>query len=528
MKRYVSIWLPHWPIGRLYRQNGRRASPDKPADISRSQPLVLVAKARGGFRVMAANHAAQHAGVMVDQLLADARVLCPILKVYDYDPGADEADLNRLAHWCIRYSPWVTSDPPDGIVIDITGSAHLFGGEDALARNISRRLRKFGFRSRIGIAKTIGAAWAVSRFGGGEWNIVGDEETAAALSSLPIVALRIGHDVSDRLEQVGLKTIGALIGRPRAPLVARYGVNIVKRLDQALGHVAENLSPVAELPNYRAYQQFPEPISLLEQVGACLADLTSPLADMLKKASLGARRFELSLYRVDGDVKSLSVRRSALCNEPSHIERLFQEKLEKLNESYDVGFGIEQIVLNAYDTEIMIAEQPSLDRTRAEGSEAQFNMLIDRYGNRLGFENIGRFLPNESHIPERSERLVPVTAMPAETKNWAEFLHRLQGGSYLGRPIALLPHPEPISAIAEVPDGPPIRFEWRRVIHRVTRAEGPERIAPEWWGRFQMQAEPTRDYFRIEDNEGYRFWLFRQGLYERQENPHWFMHGLFA
>ena len=527
MKRYVSIWLPDWPIERIFRRAGRRARSDKPAEISPGRPFALVATAQGGVRIMAPNDAAKRAGVMTDQLLADARALCPILNVADHDPAGDQADLQRLARWCIRYSPWVASDAPEGILMDVSGCAHLFGGEEALARDVSVRLKKFGFRSRIGIAKTIGAAWAVSRYGAGERIVVNDAETAAVLSPLPMIALRIGHDMSDRLEQVGLKTIGALIGKPRAPFAARYGVDLIKRLDQALGHMAESLSPVAEPPDYRTYRKFPEPILLLEQVQNGLVDLAGPLADMLKNASSGARRFDLSLYRVDGDVKSLGIRTSTLCNEPGHMVRLFQEKLEKLDESYDSGFGIEQVVLNAFETETMSVEQLGLDRKRPGGTKAQFHILLDRYGNRLGFENIGLFLPNESHIPERSERLVPVTATPGETEDWAAFLRRLQGGGHLGRPIALLPRPEPIIAIAEVPDGPPIRFEWRRVAHRVIRAEGPERIAPEWWGRFPREAAPTRDYFRIEDKDGYRFWLYRQGLYERRETPSWFMHGLF-
>jgi protein ImuB len=305
MKRYVSIWLPDWPIERISRRAGQRPRSDKPAEISPRRPFALVAKAQGGVRIMAPNDAAKRAGVMTDQLLADARALCPILNVADHDPAGDQADLHRLARWCIRYSPWVASDAPEGILMDVSGCAHLFGGEEALARDVSVRLKKFGFRSRIGIAKTIGAAWAVSRYGDSERIIVNDAETAAVLSPLPIVALRLGHDMSDRLEQVGLKTIGALIGRPRAPFAARYGVDLIKRLDQALGHMAESLSPVAEPPDYRTYRKFPEPILLLEQVQDCLVDLAGPLADMLKSASSGARCFDLSLYRVDGDVNAL-------------------------------------------------------------------------------------------------------------------------------------------------------------------------------------------------------------------------------
>ncbi len=480
----------------------------------------------GGARIMAVDKEAARAGVMVNQTLADARALCPLLKVEDYDPAGDLRDLEKLARWCIRYSPWVAADAADGIVIDITGASHLMGGEDKLADDLRRRLAGFGLQARIGIAKTIGAAWAVSHFGAGPVTIIENDETASALAGLPMAALRVWSDIVDRLGRVGLKHIGALIGKPRAPLAARYGEELILRLDQALGHRDESLPMITPPPDYRTSRAFPEPLLLREQIHGCLVDLAEPMARLLTEKGYGARRFSLALYRVDGDVRTLTVRTSTLTRRADVMVRLIGEKLTAVSDDYDPGCGFELIVLNAYGTEIATARQQQLDhhsRTKGPGAgeRSAFDMLIDRYGNRLGFENIGRFVPYESHIPERSERLISVTDTPPGPPEWP------QQGFYAGRPFALLPRPEPITAIAEVPDGAPILFDWRRVSHRVVRAEGPERIAPEWWGRLAREVEPTRDYFRIEDMDGYRFWIFRHGLYERLEKPSWYMHGLF-
>ena len=489
---------------------------------------------------MAVNEEAIRAGVMVDQTLADARAICPILRVQDNDPAGDLADLEKLCQWCVRYSPRVAISPPDSIVIDITGASHLMGGEDKLTGDLSRRLSDFGLRPRIAIANTIGAAWAVSHFGDNPVTIVNGAETATALAPLPIAALRVWTETCDRLGQVGLKTIDALIGKPRAPLAARYGTDLIERLDQALGHREEALSPITPLPDYRTSRAFPEPLMLLDQIQASLTDLADPLARLLDGKGVGARRFSLSLDRVDGVVTNLTVRTSGLTRQAAvqdHVfadrqaavmVRLLGEKLRSLKDDYDPGCGFELIVLNAHDTEAVTARQRELVRhAHGAGDRAPFDMLIDRYGNRLGFENVGRFVACQSHIPERSQRLVPVTEPPPGPADWPDFVRLLRQQRASDRPITLLPRPEAITAIAEVPDGAPVSFDWRRVTHRVTKAEGPERVAPEWWGHRAGDVEPTRDYFRIEDLYGYRFWIFRQGLYERQETPVWYMHGLF-
>lgn len=527
MRRYASIWLPDWPIAQANRRR-QKAAPCKLSDEELAHPFALVTPAQGGIRIVAVNQAARQAGIRHNHLLADARTLCPDLHVTDHDPDADNADLAQLALWCLRFTPLTAPDLPDGLLLDITGCAHLFGGEQGLKDEIENRLKRLGLRAHICFADTIGAAFAISRCGRQQHACVHLEETRKALSPLPMKALRIEPETERRLAQVGLTRIGDILDKPRAPLAARYGEGLVKRLDQALGQRGESFSPLAEPPDYRIHQSFPEPILILEQVQACLPPLVTPLMQTLQQDGLGARRFDLHLAEVDGAVKTLSVRTGALCQDREHLIRLLSERLDKLCETFETGFGIEQLTLCLFDTEPVQAHQRTLMSGRKGTAETEFQALLDRYGNRLGFDNIGRFIPIESHIPERSERLAPVTAKRKQDMLWPVFTRQVQGGDHLGRPILLLPTPEPIEAMAEVPDGPPLQFQWRRVSHRILKAEGPERIAPEWWGRSAANAEPTRDYYRIEDGEGRRFWVFRQGLYERDETPRWFMHGFFA
>ena len=513
---------------RLYRKAQRGSATDILADLKPEIPFPLSTSAQGGSRTVAMNAAAQKAGVKKDQLLTNAKTLCPTLKVFEHNPKDDQEELDKLTLWTIRYSPWVTADPPDGIMIDISGCAHLLGGEEALINDIYNRFSRFGFKAQISIADTIGAAWAMSHFGDNRLKIIKHGETKTALKSLPISALKIDQKTTERLMKVGLKTIGSLSDKPRAPLAARYGESLTSRLDQIMGKKPESLSPIVEPPDYRTHKKFAEPVLMLEQIECSFHELATSMANILEEAGLGARQFVLFLHRVDGDVKYLEVRTSTLTCDADHMTRLMEEKLSNLSEDYDTGFGIEQIILGAYHTETINHQQISLNGKKESGSEAEFRALIDRYGNRLGFDNVGKFLPLESYIPERSERLVSVSEKIEKSKNWQTFLSDLQGGNHLGRPILLLPRPEPITAIAEVPDGPPVHFEWRRLKYRIIRAEGPERLAPEWWQEAREACEPTRDYFRVEDTDGGRFWLFRQGLYERKETPTWFMHGFFA
>ncbi len=495
--------------------------------------------------------------------LADAQAYCPGLAVCAADPAGDAAALRRLAEWCGRWSPWTTQDGDDGILLDITGCAHLLGGsrrssaspdavsgssaaaggEARLIAEIAGRLGRQGVTCRAAIADTAGAAWAMARFGQGKTAIIAPGEARQALADLPVAALRLpGSSVAD-LERLGLERVGDLYRMARAALAQRFGDVLARRLDHALGAAAEPLSPLHAAPARRSRLTFAEPIATPEDLARALALLIEELCRGLAAEGVGARRLELACYRVaslhdGGVVERAAIGTARASRDPRHLTRLFAEKIATL----DPGLGIEDMVLTAPLAERLAAAQLSLARLkpsplgrgqgegvlplgrisqpdrvqpsprpspggrggaeRGSGEElVDLATLADRLGNRLGFANLRRLAPRASHLPERAVAILKVEAM------------------------------------APVPDDPPILFRWRRLQHRVRRADGPERIAAEWWRNPDPaslgDAGDIRDYYRVEDEDGRRFWLFRAGLYRPAQNPHgrptsWFIHGVFA
>ncbi len=504
------------------------------------------------MRVAAANRAAAVTGGIVPGLaLADARTRLPDLRVVAAAPEDDRRALAALADGCGRYTPWTALDSGGlgaalgadyGLWLDITGCAHLFGGEAALLEALLRRLAGFGFAARAAVAETPGAAWAMARYGGGTGCIVVPPGGGrAALAALPPAALRLTAAEVEGLERLGLRRIEALYDLPRGALTKRFDARLVRRLDQALGHLAEPISPRRAVAPYLARLAFAEPIGGAEAIAAASRRLLGALEGQLARAGRGARRLELSLYRVDGTVVRAEVGTSAPVREPDHLMGLLGEKLDGL----DAGFGVELITLAAPVSERLAAAQLDLDGVaRAQGAQgaqrapagqgaaggagaggagaddtAELGRLVDRLGNRFGLRNVLRFAPRQSHVPERAA--VPVEALaPPAPWSWP---------TGKARPLRLLPRPEAIEAVAMVPDDPPMMFRWRRVLHRVAKADGPERIAAEWWRRAQAGREDAvRDYYRVEDEQGRRFWLYRDGLYRPGASPHWYLHGLFG
>lgn len=470
--------------------------------------------------------------------LADARALCPGLTVAPAEPDGDAAALRRLALWCGRFSPWTAVDAPDGIALDITGCAHLFGGEAAMLAGIAGRLAGFGLSVRLAAAPILGAAWAVARHGPGATTIVADNTVAAVLAPLPLAALRLDEATVEAMARVGLKRIGDVLGKPAAPLTARFGPRLVGRLDQALGRQAETVHGLLPPPRHQARRVFADPIVLTADVERTVAGLADDLAARLADAGVGARRLELRLYRVDGRVRATTVRTGTLCREAAHMARLFRERLDASAADgageLDAGFGFDLAVLAARAVEPVVARQDGLgtapDGPR-DGPSDDIARLLDRFGNRFGFDRVVRYVPQASAVPERAVRAAPVLEAIRQpdwpAQDWPAHLRAVQGGGQLGRPLLLILPPDPVTTLAEVPDGPPVQFEWRRLTHRVARADGPERLAPEWWRPGDGRC--TRDYFRVEDTEGRRFWLFREGLYDRPGDvPRWFLHGVFA
>lgn len=498
-KRYVSVWLPHWPTERRRRAQGK---PDQ-------TPFALVAPGNGGVRVVAVDAFAASEGLHPGMPLADARALLPGLKVAEADPASDARALGMLADWCTRYTPWTATDGNDGLVLDITGCAHLLGGEPELLADLVKRLRHTSLTARIAIADTPSAAWACSRHG--KETIVPPEQSRNVVAALPVAALRLLPEAVERLRGLGLRTIGDILPLPRAPLARRVGMAILERLDRVLGREEEPISPRGATTEWRTRIAFAEPIGRAEDIECATMRLLEELCRRLGRDGRGIRRLELAVYRVDGSTQRLGIGTGKASRDAQHLFRLFTEKLKEA----DPGYGVETMIVTAAETDCLRADQLDLSESK-NTVDADLNRLIDRLQNRLGRNSLVRIAPFDSHIPERAVTVLPAMAPPNDGDWLAE----------QPRPIRLLPCPEPIEAVAPVPDEPPVRFAWRNIGHRVIEAEGPERIEPEWWRA--KEGARFRDYYRIEDEAGRRFWVFRDGPYESDRTPRWYMHGLFA
>ena len=480
------------------------------------------------MRIEAVNRAAEGTGVRPGMPLAAASAICPDLKIDPADPRADRAALERLADWCGRYAPWTAADNDGngpgaaGLWLDATGSAHLQGGEAELLADVVRRLASFGFAARAAIADTPGAAWAVARFatGAGSFVVVPAGQTLSTLVALPVAGLRLPLLAVEGLSRMGLRRIGDLVGLPRGPLAARFGAILLTRLDQSLGRIDEPISPRFPPPPLHVRLAFAEPIGRREDIAAGLERLLVQMTASLEKSAQGARRLSFTLYRVDGSLVCVEIGTSRPSRDAGHLARLFREKFDGL----DPGFGIEAMTVAALTLDPLTATQADLETPTAP--EADLARLLDRLGNRLGETRIVRLVPTASHLPERASRAVAAaTAAPIRAAPMA-------GPKPDTRPIRLLSWPEPIDVIAALPDEPPVAFRWRGAAHRIAHAEGPERIGPEWWleepTALASEADRARDYFRLADESGGRFWVFRNGLYRSGAVPRWYLHGVFA
>ena len=520
-RRYLSVWLRRLTTDRIMR-----ASPDL-ADA----PLVVTTEVKNALRLTAMNDAAARLGLKPDMALADARTMYPGLMARDADLQADRRLLEAIADWCDRYTPLVGLDVPDGLVLDITGCTHLFGGEVALCRDIVTRLARQGLRARTAVADTVGCAWAVARYGQKSIAVcvVASEETRAVLLPLPLAALRIAPKIDAQLAEVGLKSIADVIERPRAPLAARFGQNFLRRLDQAVGREDEPITPRMPLPSVIAERRFADPIALEADVLGTIEQLAREMSGALERRGEGARLLQVALFRTDGKVHRMEIGTAAPVRESERVRRLFAERLATLGDACDPGFGFDMVRLSALVTE---RQDPTQTGLAAPDHAAELSHLIDRFGARFGLRRIVRLMPHDSHIPEFAVTAIPAHAVKA-VGNTALALRAEpcmqtdQETLAPIRPIRLLQRPEPIEATAEVPDGPPVQFTWRRVNYLVAHAEGPERIAMEWWRDSQGRAL-TRDYFRVESRVGVRVWLYREGFFQDATPPRWYLHGLFA
>jgi protein ImuB len=491
MRRIASIWLPHLAIEHWAK------SSDSPPE----EPVVLTVEGTHGLIIHAVTRAAAERGARPGARLTDARALDPSLAAIPADPAGDAALLQKLARWAGRWSPLVEVDGCDALRLDVTGVAHLFGGEKGLVRDVERRFAQLGLTTRVAIAPTAAAAAAQARFG------------PAPLEKLHVAALRLNADTVRMLERLGLKTVGALLDMPRLALARRFkDDDVVGALDRMFGKTAEPLTAAPADPPPRAALRLEEPATHPEAAAQALERLIPGLVRQLEERYLGARRLSLTGFRVDGSVATASVATAIASREPKHLQRLLADKTTALNPE----FGFDAFALTAEWTEDLGAAQDSL--VEEPSGTGELARLVDRLTVKLGPKRVLRPHRQESHLPEQASGWVAAVSSSLPQS----------GGEGLKRPQRLLDRPEAIDVIYATPEGMPRRFVWRRAVHDIARAEGPERIAPEWWR--QPSSARLRDYYKVEDGEGRRYWIFREGLIGdgRGGAPAWFIHGLFS
>ena len=450
----------------------------------------------------------------------------PFLVAVEAKPAEEARLLERLCDWCSRYTPLAALDCADGLMLDISGVAHLFGGEAALVADCLTRLAAQGITVLAGVAGNPRAASALARFSRQKIapEILSDKAFAKLFHDLPLAALGLDDKTVSDMARAGLRRIGDIALRPRAPITARFGPVPMAGLDALKGLERASIAPRFAAPDFCAERRFASPVQTLEAIEATLRRLADDLVVLLERQAKGARRIELSLYRVDGDVRRIRVGASRPLNEARAIARLFAERLASpQEEAIDAGFGVDLMRLSCLVAEPLAPSQVELERAHEAERARALADLIDRLSARLGARAVTRRTLIEAHLPEQAEAAQPATL--GEARMRGEGISTFTGGAP-GRPLRLFVRPEPIEAVAEVPDGPPLRFRWRRVLHDVAAIEGPERIAAPWWRR---PGAPTRDYFRAEDSRGRRFWLYREGLWGRETpRARWFVHGVFG
>nr|WP_089900268.1 DNA polymerase Y family protein [Loktanella fryxellensis] len=487
------------------------ARQDAPPD---DLPVVLATDGPHGPVVSATNRAGRMAGVRCGLRVVDMRALCPGLHVVPADPDGDRAVLDRLVLWARRWCPWTAPDGPDGIVMDATGSDHLWGGPAEMLRAIEGSLGALGFASRPAMAPTRGAAWALARHGA--VRAVAMPDTLATLTApLPVQALRLDPATVLLLQRLGLGTIGDIVAVPRGSLARRFAdappmQHPLARLDQLQGRLPEPVNATYDPPRFAVQARLAEPV---QDPTPLLPDLCAALCQALADAGHGARRLTLTVYRTDAEVSTVTAATARASRDPDHLRRLFDDRLTRI----DPGFGFELVTLAAATSEPMTIGQTRLDGGTEGG--AVLAQMVDRLSARLGPQAIRTPARRPSHIPERSLGwALALSQAPRGTIPW----------TWMDRPLRLYDMPEEIFVLYALPEGPPAQFRWRRVTCRIARFAGPERIAPEWWS--DRPGTRLRDYYRIEDDVCRRLWIYRDGVYgdDHRDPPRWFVHGIYG
>lgn len=496
-RRILALWFPRLPTDRLHRRWWHRAVPSDGA------PLVIVAKIDNAMRLTAVDRKAAPLGLRAGQALASARAMVPAVKVMAANEPADLKLLEAIADWCDGFTPFVALDPPHGLLLDITGASHLFDGEQAMLDRLRRDLKRQGFAVTGAVAGGAMAARALAHYRDG--TVVPQGGDSESVASLPIEALELDSVITHAFRRAGLKSIGQAAARSRAELTSRFGAGLVAAFDTALGRAEAPISPRLPLPDYRAERRFAEPVVTEDIMLATVKLLAGRLSKILEERGEGARVLQAVFFRADGAIRRIVVETGAPSRDPAIIERLFREKMDALTDPLDPGFGFDLIRLESLRAEACRESAISLDSDAQAQEEIRF--LVDRLAARFGSHRVLSFRPNDAHVPENAFTAVPAQYAESSTLPWKTMR---QKGEAPRRPLRFF-SPEPVSVLGD-------RFRWRNVLHVVRRMEGPERIAMPWW----RTPAPPRDYFRVEDEEGRRFWLYREGP------TRWFLQGLFA
>ena len=533
----IHAWFPHLAAERV-RRPARHAASGAVADPPSGAPLVLTSACHGADLVDSVCRLAARHGLRPGMRLADARALRPDLVSRDSDMAADAADLLHLARWARRYCPLTAPAPAttdgagaavahdgNGLWLDIAGAAHLKGGIRALLAEMARSLRAAGLTVRLAVAPTCGAAWALARYAPAaqrhacaRMESPGPRQLAGLLAGLPLAALRLDGTVCTAMAAAGLRRVGDILGMPRAPLASRFGSVVTAQLDAALGHVNESFTPIAPPRPLLSLRNFAEPVLAPEDIRAVIEQLADETAAILQQTGLATRRLQLGWQRVDGAVLA----RDLHLSRPSRDAAGFRRLLADASESISPEFGLERMWMEAHDCSPQAPVTPQFN-AGISASESRAS-LIDRLVARLGYGAVLHMKARDCWQPEAAQYMAyPDMEKSGFTDAMNAAPHCLTAAP---RPIRLLAHPHRLAVVALLPDHPPAQFVWQRQTHRIVRASGPERIAPQWWTA--AGGTRTRDYFRLQDEQGACFWVYREGLPERGEDPGWFLHGFFA
>lgn len=498
-KRYISICFRHLTTDWFTLRN----------PVLRNAAFVLCAPSHGKMMIVATNAIAQSKEICNGMALADARALVPSLLYFDDKPGLADKLLNRLAEWCIRFTPFAAIDPPDGLILDASGCSHLWQGDESYLGEITRRLNTRGYHVQAAMADTIGLAWGVARFGKQNCVINADNHLQSLLP-LPALALRLEIDVASQLKKLGLPRVKDFIGMPCSALRRRFGQEIVTRLNQALGYEEEIIQPVQPIEPYQERLPCLEPIATAIGIEIGLKRMLESLCSRLQQEDKGLRKAIFKSFCIDGRIEIIEIGTNHPSNNPGHIFKLFENKISTI----EPELGIELFILEAPKVEDHSSLQEKLWSHTSGLDNIKLAELLDRVAGKIGPIHIRRYLPDEHYWPERSvKQALGLDEKP--TTSWR---------ADKPRPIQLLSRPEKIEVMAPVPDYPPMNFRYKGKLHKIIRADGPERIEAEWW----IKEEQHRDYYYAEDEEGNRYWLFRAGHYNAEKSYQWFIHGFFA